>query len=81
MHGELKAWNEFFKTNFHGQDVPYNMYCNAIAVSRIYFVDKQKKLPSPGVYTDAKNQQCSMLSDSDDDDDDDDDDHDRYFLA
>ena len=42
----------------------------------------KKKLPSPGVYTDAKNQQCSMLSDSDDDDDDDDDDdHDRYFLA
>ena len=80
MHGELKAWNEFFKTNFHGQDVPYNMYCNAIAVSRIYFVDKQKKNYHPQVYTlMQKNQQCSMLSDSDDDDDDDD--HDRYFLA
>ena len=59
------------------------MYCNAIAVSRIYFVDKQKNY-HPQVYyeeckcTDAQNQQCSMLGDSDDDDDDDDD---GYFLA
>ena len=51
MHGELNAWNEFFKTNFHGQDVPYNMYCNAIEVSRIYFVDKQTKNYHPRVYT------------------------------
>ena len=35
MHGKLKTWKERITTNFHGQDVPYDMYCNATAVLKI----------------------------------------------
>ena len=35
MHGKLKMWKEHIKTNFHSQDVPYDMYCNATAVLKI----------------------------------------------
>ena len=35
VHGKLKMWKERIKTNVHGQDVPYEMYCNATAVSKI----------------------------------------------
>ena len=31
VHGKLKTWKEHIKTNFHGQDVPYNM----IAIQRL----------------------------------------------
>ena len=78
VNGKLKTWKERIKTNFHGQDVPYDMYCNATAVLKIDSVYKQGKNYHPQVYveeckyTDAENQQCSMLSDDDDDDDDDD---------
>ena len=57
------------KTNFHGQDVPYDMYCNAAAVLKIIY--KQGKNYHPQVYveeckyTDAGNQQCNMLSNDD----------------
>ena len=50
------------------------MHCNATAVLRIDSVYKQGKNYHPQVYveeckyTDAENQQCSMLSDDDDDD-------------
>ena len=76
MYGNLKAWKERIKTNFHGQDVPCNMYCNATAVLKIDYVCKQSKNYCPQIYveeckyTDAESQQSSMLSDSDDD---------RYF--
>ena len=30
VHGKLKMWKERIKTNFHGPDVPYDMYCNHI---------------------------------------------------
>ena len=66
--------------NFHGQDVPYNMHCNAEVVLKIDSVNKQGKnyhlqaYVEEGKYTNAENQQCSMLSGDDDDDDDDDDD-------
>ena len=79
VHGKLKTWKERIKTNFHGQDVLYDMYCNATAVLKMDSVYKQGKNYHPRVYiedckyTDAENQQCSMLSDDDDDDDDDDD--------
>ena len=72
VHGKLKTWKERIKTNFHGQYVPYNMHCNATAVLRIDSVYKQGKNYHPQVYveeckyTDAENQQCSMLSDDDD---------------
>ena len=32
VNGKLKTWKEHIKTNFHGQDVPYGMYCSATAV-------------------------------------------------
>ena len=75
VNGKLKTWKERIKTNFHGQDVPYNMHCNATAVLKIDSVYKQGKNYHPQVYveeckyTDAENQQCNMLSDDDDDDD------------
>ena len=73
VHGKLKTWKEYIKTNFHGQDVSYDMHCNATAVLKINFVYKQGKNYCPQVhvekckYTDAENRQCNMLSDDDDD--------------
>ena len=64
---------ECIKTNFHGQNVPYDMYCNATAVLKIDSIYKQGKNYQPQVYveeckyTDAENRQCNMLSDDDDD--------------
>ena len=72
-YGKLKTWKERIKTNFHGQDVPYDMYCNATAVLKIDSVYKQGKNYHPQTYveeckyTDAEKQQCNMLSDDDDD--------------
>ena len=71
VNGKLKTWKERIKTNFHGQDVPYNMHCNATTVSKINSVYKQGKNYHPQVYveeckyTDVENQQCSMLSHDD----------------
>ena len=79
VHGKLKTWKDRIKTNFHGQDVLYDMYCNATAMVKIDSVYKQGKNYYPQVYveeckyTDAEKKQCNMLSDDDDDDDDDDD--------
>ena len=73
VNGKLKTWKERIKTNFHGQDVPYNMHCNATAVLKIDSVYKQGKNYHPQVYveeckyTDAENQQYNMLSDDDND--------------
>ena len=70
--GKLKTWKESTKTNFHGQGVPYDMYCNATAVLKIDSVCKQGKDYHLQVYveeckyTDAENQQWSMLIDDDD---------------
>ena len=47
VHGKLKTWKE---ENFHGQDVPYDMYCNATAVLKIDSVYKQGKNYHPQVY-------------------------------
>ena len=72
VNGKLKTWKERIKTNFHGQDVLYNMHCNAKAVLNIDPVYKQDKNYHPQEYveehkyTDTENQQCSMLSDDDD---------------
>ena len=43
VNGKLKTWKECIKTNFHGQDVPYNMHCNATAVLKIDSVYEQGK--------------------------------------
>ena len=50
VHGKLKMWKERIKTNFHGQNVPYNMYCNAKAVLKIDSIYKQGKNYHPKVY-------------------------------
>ena len=68
IRGKLKMWKESIKINFHGQDVPHNMYCNATAVLKIDFVYKQGKNYHPQTYveeckyTDAEKQQCNMLN-------------------
>ena len=73
IHGKLKTWKRRIKTNFHGQDVPYDMYCNALTVLKIDSVYKQGKNYHPQVYVEeckytyAENQQCNILSDDDDD--------------
>ena len=73
VHGKLRMWKECIKTNFHGQNVPYNIYCNSTAVLKIDSVYKQGKNHHPLVYveeckyTDAENQQCNMWSNDDDD--------------
>ena len=72
VHGKLKTWKERIKTNFHGQDVPYDMHCNATAVLKIDSVYKQGKNYHPHVYveecknTDVEKRQCNMLSNNDD---------------
>lgn len=43
IHGKLKVWIECIKTNFHGLDVPQDMYCNQTAVLWIDSVYKQSK--------------------------------------
>ena len=69
--GKLRMWKEHIKTNFHSQDVPCDMYCNATAVLKIDSVYKQGKNYHPQVYaeeckdTNAEKQQCNMLSDDD----------------
>ena len=61
VHGKLKTWKERINTNFHGQDVLYDMYCNATAVLKMDSVYKQGKNYHPPVYveeckyTDAEN--------------------------
>ena len=73
MHGKLKTWEERLKTNFQGQDIPYDKYWNATAVLKIKSVYKQSKNYYRQVcvevcqYTVAESQLCSQLSDSDDD--------------
>ena len=75
VNGELKTWKERIKTNFHGQDVPYNMHRNATAMQRLLKIDsvyKQGKNYPPQLYVeeckyiDAETQQWSMVSDDDD---------------
>ena len=50
IRGKLKAWKESIKTNFHGQNVPYDTYCNATAVLKIDSVYKQGKNCHPQAY-------------------------------
>ena len=72
VYGKLKTWKERIKTNFYGQDVPFDMYYTAAEVLNIDSVYKQGKNYHPQVYvekckyTDAEKQQRSMLSDDDD---------------
>ena len=74
--GKLKTWKKRINTDFHGQDIQYNVHCNATLVLKIDSIYKQGKNYHPEVYVeefkyiDPEIQQCSMLSDDDDDDDD-----------
>ena len=63
VNGKLMTWKEGIKTNFHCQDISYNMHCNATAVLKTDSVYKQGKNYHPQVYIekykyiDAENQQ------------------------
>ena len=50
IYGKLKTCKERIWTNFHGQYVPYNMYCNATAVLKIDSIYKQSKHYHPQAY-------------------------------
>ena len=50
VRGKLKKWKKDIKTNFHGQIVPYDVYCNATAVLKIDSVYKQGKNYHPQTY-------------------------------
>ena len=50
VRGKLKTWKKDIKTNFHGQIVPCDMYCNATAVLKIDSVYKQGKNYHPQTY-------------------------------
>ena len=71
VHDNLKMWKEDIMTNFHGQDVPYDMYCNAMTVLKINSVYKQSKnyylqvYVEECIYINAKSQHCSMFSGDD----------------
>ena len=74
VHGKLKTWKELIKTNFHGQEVPYDMYCFGTAVLKIDSVYIQGKNYHLQVYVEEckyiaqeNHQQCNMFSDDDDD--------------
>ena len=62
VNGKLKTWKERIRANLHGQNVPYNMHCNATAVLKIDSVYKQGKNYHPQVHvgeckhTDAEKQ-------------------------
>ena len=72
VYGMLKTWKERIKTNFHDQDVPYDMHYNVTAVLKIHSVYRKGKNYHPQVnieeckYTNAEKQQRNMLSDDDD---------------
>ena len=40
VNGKFKTWKECIKTNFHSQNIPYNIHCNATAVLKIDSVYK-----------------------------------------
>ena len=50
MQIQLKTQKERIKTNFHGQYVPYNIYCKAPEALKVVSVHKQGKNYHPKVY-------------------------------
>ena len=62
MYGKLKTWKEHIlmvkMTNFDGQNVSYDMYCNATTVLTIDSNCIECN------YIEGQSKQCSMLSDS-----------------
>ena len=63
FHGKFKMWKERIKTNFHGQDVPYDICCNATAVLKIDSVYKQGKNYHPQVYVEDNVTCWTMMMD------------------
>ena len=69
---QVKNVERTHEDKFSWSRCPYDMYWNATAVLKIDSVYKQSKNYHPQVYveeckyTNAENQQCSMLSDDDD---------------
>ena len=44
---KVKIWRKHIKANFHGQNLPCNMYCNATVVLKIDSVYKKAKIIIP----------------------------------
>ena len=45
-----RTWKGRIKTNFHGRDVPYDVYCNAKAVLNCWIcIQTRQKLPPLGI--------------------------------
>ena len=72
VYGKLKTWKDCIRTNFHGQQVLYDIYCRMAAVLKIDSVYKQSKNHHPQVYveeckyTTIEKQQHTILSDDED---------------
>ena len=49
VHGKFKTWKQRIKTNFHGQVVPRDMYCNATAVLKIDCLQTRQKISSSSI--------------------------------
>ena len=43
-HGYLKLWKERIKTNFVGQDYPYDMHCNSTKLLKINSIYNQSSI-------------------------------------
>ena len=43
-NAKLKTWKERIKANFHSQDTPYNMHCNAMAVLKLILYTNKAKI-------------------------------------
>lgn len=50
MYGKIKQEIKHIKTNFHGQDVPYDVYYNIAAILKVNSVYKKRKTCHPPVY-------------------------------
>ena len=67
VNGKLKTWKEGIRTDFHDQDVPYNIHCNATVVLKIDSVYKQGKNYHPQIfveeckYTVVENQKAKKM--------------------
>ena len=50
MYGKIKQEIKHIKTNFDGQDVPFDVYSNTAAISKVDSVYKKRKTCHHQVY-------------------------------
>lgn len=54
---KLKTWKERIKTNFCGQNILCNIYCNTKAILKFDFVYRQSK----NYHTEAYSEECKFI--------------------